>query len=326
MTGFLVATTSPVPDQLREAAKAIGVRFETLAPPLEPEAVARQLAAWRPHGYLLTWPDLGPRVTGELADAAGGLRIVTYAGQSPEPAFYTDAMDLPALRQRGILTTTTPGAEDAVAEGAMALLFAFELGLVQANHARKQAAAAPRPTRRPGLAGSSLGVVGMGRIGRRVAKLASGCGMQVRYFSRTRHPEVEARGVRYLALPELFAISDHVSLHLPKGPAERLVSQDILARANGITLLNTTSVATLVEPTALLQALEQGWVARFGLEGQYPEPYDEALRGYGDDRVLLLPPYSSYDTPAAEKLGWERYLETLAALTRGEPVPYRLLP
>lgn len=326
MTGFLVATTSPVPDQLREAATELGVRFEPLVPPLEPAAVARQLAEWRPHGYLLTWPDIGPRMTGELADAAGRLRVVTYAGQSLEPAFYTDALDLPALRRRGILATTMPGAEAAVAEAAMAFLFAFELALVPANHARKHRIAAPRSTRRNGLAGSSLGVVGMGRIGQRVAQLAGGCGMEVRYFSRTRHPEVEARGVRFLGLPELFATSDSVSLHLPKGPAERLVSEEILARANGITLINTTSIANLVEPTALLRALEQGRVARFGLEGAYPQPYDQALREYRDDRVLLMPPYSSYDTPAAERLGWQRYLETLGALLRDEPVPHQILP
>lgn len=66
-------------------------------------------------------------------------------------------------------------------------------------------------------------------------------------------------------------------------------------------------------------------MARFGLEGKYGEPYDTKLREFGDDRVLLMPPYSSYDTPQAERLGWERYLESPRAVRAGRHVPYQVM-
>jgi phosphoglycerate dehydrogenase-like enzyme len=326
MAEFVVCATSPVPDQVVDAAAEFGVRFVTLDP-LEPDEVARQLAEHQPQGYLLAWPDLGPYVTTRLADAAGGLRLVTYCGQSPEPAFYTDNLDVEGLRERGIVLTTTSGAEFAVAESALGFILAFELGLVAANAARRRDPEAdPSVVRRRGLVGSTLGIVGMGRIGRRVGELASACGMEIRYFSRTRRPDVEEQlGASFQPLRELFASCDHVSLHVPMGPGEGLIGAEVLSCADGITLINTTSIATVVDAEALLLALERGWVARFGLEGRYPEPYDERLRAYGDDRVLLMPPYSSYDTPYGERIGWARYLETLTALLRGGDVPHQLL-
>lgn len=301
------------------------MEFVTLDP-LDAASVRAQLAAVRPHGYLLNWPDLGPFVSGELADAAERLVIVTYCGQSLEPSFYVDNLDLAALRDRGIVVTTAPGAEFAVAESALAFLFAFELGVVPANTARKRDRASAVGTgRRPGLVGSTLGIVGMGAIGQRVAELATACGMQVRYASRTRRPALEDDlGATYHRLSELFASCDHVSVHLPMGPGEGAIDSDVLAHARGVTLVNTTSIAPVIDPEALLLALEQGWVARFAMEGRYREPYDRRLRAYGDDRVLLRPPYSSYDTPFAEHVGWRRYLESLAALRDGADVPHQL--
>ena len=220
-----------------------------------------------------------------------------------------------------------PGAHLAVAESALGFLLAFELGLVQRNAARKSdPAAGDLPAlRRRGLVGSTLGIVGMGRIGQRVAELAVGFGMTVRYFSRTRKPDAERElGASFHELSELVATCDSISLHLPMGSAEGPIDAHVLSHASELTLINTTSIATLVEPDALLEALDCGRVAQFGLEGSYPPPYDERLRRYGDDRVLLLPPYSSYDTPYGDRLGWQSYLDTLAAVVQGEDVPYRI--
>lgn len=326
MAELNVCATSPVPDWVADTGADMGVRFSLLQG-LSPESVARQLTTHQPDGYLQNWPDIGPRLTGELADCAGGLRIATYCGQSQETAFYAEYMDVGALRRRGVVVTTTPGAEFAVAECAMAYLFAFDLRIVPANTARKAGRPMETPARRRGLVGSTLGIVGMGRIGQRVAELAVGCGMDVRYHSRTRKPHLEqSLPAVYCPLPELFATSDHVSIHLPVGPGEGLLDEDVMSQADGITLINTTSVAALIDPETLLMALEEGWVSRVAVEGEYPEPYDRRLRSYGDDRVLLMPPYRSYDTAHGEHLGWERYLESLAALVDGREIPYQLRP
>jgi len=324
MGEFLVITTSPdVPGWVVAEAAGLGVRFEGLD---RDASVARQLAARRPEGYLLNWPDLGPYLDGELADAAEQLAIVTYLGQSPEPAFYTDSMDVAALQDRGIVTTHAPDAgHNPVAECAMAFLLALELDLVPANTARKAGSSYPSPVRRHGLSGATLGIVGMGPIGRRVAELAAAHGMRIVYFSRTRRPEVEqALGADFRALPELFATAGYVSVHVPAGPGMGLIDEEVLACADGIGLINTTSIAQVIEPEALLLALERGWVRKVALEGRYAEPYDSRLRAYGDDRVLLMPPYTSYDTPRSAEAGWRSYLSSLAALVNGLPVPHQL--
>jgi phosphoglycerate dehydrogenase-like enzyme len=277
-----------------------------------------QVTVRKPPGY-------GPYVSGELLDAAGGLRLVSYLGQSTEPAAYASFADLGALRERGIPFTHAPAVPSSVAEGAMALLLALNLGVSPANATRKAGEPSADRTRH-GLRGSTLGIVGMGQIGRQVAELATAFGMRVQYFSRTRRPDIEvALGARYTELPELFATAGSVSLHTPPGASEGLITKELLAHADGIDLIDTTSIARVVEPAALLCALERGWVARAAIEGAYPEPYDERIRAFGDDRVLLLPPYTSWNTEQDRRAGWVAYLETLSALLDNRPLPYRLV-
>jgi glyoxylate reductase len=325
MADFRVCTTSPdVPYWVVLRAGGLGVRFECLGA-LEPAAIARRLSELGPRGYLMNWPEIGPYVDTDLLAAAPDLRIVTYMGQSPEAYFYTDYMDLDALRGRGILATTTPDTGDhPVAETTMALLLAMELDLPAASTARKAGAKDPPPKVRQGLSGSMLGIVGMGRIGRRVAELGAAFGMKLSYFSRTRNQDVEQRlSARFFELDELFACADYVSLHVPAG-AEEVIDARVLARAAGIGLINTTSLAQVIEPDALIQALSDGRVRTFAMEGRYPEPYDGELRSFGDERVLLLPPYGSYLTPRSIDASWRSYLESLEALIAGRDVPHQI--
>jgi phosphoglycerate dehydrogenase-like enzyme len=130
---------------------------------------------------------------------------------------------------------------------------------------------------------------------------------------------------RFIDLPTLFAECEFVSVHTPSSVTEGLIDDEVLAHAQGITLVNTTSAARIVDPEALLKALDDGRVARAAIEGNYTEPYDSQLRAFGDDRVLLLPPYTSWDTEQSWEIGWQRYLETLRAWAAGKPIPYQLI-
>jgi lactate dehydrogenase-like 2-hydroxyacid dehydrogenase len=325
MADFRVSTTSrEIPHWVVLRAGGLGISFACLGT-LEPAEVARRLSEMRPNGYLMNWPDIGPYLGADLLAAAPDLRIVTYMGQSPDAHFYTDYMDLDGLRERGILATTTPDTGDhPVAETTMALLLAMELDLLPASTARKAGAKDPPPRVRKGLSGSTLGIVGMGRIGRRVAELAVAFGMQVSYFSRTRNQAVEERlSARFLELDELFACSDYVTLHVPAG-AEEVIDGRVLVRAGGVGLINTTSLAQVVEPDALIQALQEGRVRTFAMEGRYPEPYDSRLRSFDDRRVILLSPYGSYLTPRSIDAGWGSYLDSLEALIAGRDVPHQI--
>jgi glyoxylate reductase len=317
---FVVCYTGADPPEwaTRQAART-GIELVRL----EGDDTASRLAELCPDGYVMNDPDYGPYLSAGLAEAARDLRIVVYHGQTRAAADYEPFMDVAALRERGIVLTTGPGTvTEAVSEGTLALLLALNLNLVAVNAAFKAGhAALPKP-RRP-LRGSVLGVVGLGSIGRRVAGHAVGFGMKIVYASRVRKFDLEDElGADFLPLGELFERSDSVSIHTPLGTTEGLVGRAILSRARGIILVNTAS-PSIVEPAALLEAIEQGWVRRAAVDGRYPEPYGSRLNALPDDRFVALPFVSWWTTDARDR-AWKACLESLAAVKDGREVPHQL--
>lgn len=315
------------PGWVMEQATGMGLELVPLGPggrPVtQPGEAAERLALLQPAGYLMNYPRYGPYLSAGLADAAGGgLRIVTYMGATRELQVYEAFFDVAGLRARGVILTAPAVPCLAVAESALTLLFALELGLLPAHLAARDGAAGSEPgamgTRR-GLFGTTLGIVGLGQIGQRVAQLASAWGMNVCYASRTRRPSLEdLLGVQYLTLPELAAHCDHITVHTPIITTRGLIDRAVLSRARGITLVNNTADPRIVEPVALLEALGSGQVRRVAIEGSYPEPHQQALRELGDGKVLELPPYTSWgNSPREQERTWQQQLETYRAFLEG---------
>lgn len=326
---FRVCYTGESPPQWAlEQAAGIGLEFVPLGaggrPVTDAAEAAERLALLRPAGYLMNHPCYGPYLSAGLADAAGGgLRIVTYIGATREPGAYEEFLDVAGLRDRGVILTAPAVPSLAVAESALTLLLALELGLIPAHLAARDGAAGHEAGAelgaRRGLFGAALGVVGLGQVGQRVAQLATACGMRVYYASRTRRPDLEdLLGIRYLALTELPARCDHLTIHTPIITTRGLIDHGMLSRASGINLVNNTVDPRIVEPTALLDALHSGRVRRVAIEGFYPEPHRAALRELGDDRVLQLPPYTSWgNSPREQERVWQQQLETYRAFLAG---------
>jgi lactate dehydrogenase-like 2-hydroxyacid dehydrogenase len=107
---------------------------------------------------------------------------------------------------------------------------------------------------RPPLAGKTLGIVGMGRIGSRVAQLArQGFGMDVHYYSRTRKPELEQElGIRFSSLNDVLCSSDVISLHLPHHGADGFVSADMVRQIPNGTMVVNASVGNVFDDERLL--------------------------------------------------------------------------
>jgi len=199
----------------------------------------------------------------ELLDAAGpSLKVVANF------AVGYDNVDLDACRERGVLVTNTPDVlTNATAELAVTLMLAAARRLGEAERIVRRGAWsgwAPEQLLGRELAGATVGIVGLGRIGSRVAALLRGFGCRVIHASRSGGD---------LPLADLVAESDFVTLHAPLSDQTRhLVNADLLARFKPGSILVNTARGGLVDTRALVTALREGPLAAAGLDVYESEP------------------------------------------------------
>jgi glyoxylate reductase len=212
-------------------------------------------------------------VDAELLDAAGpSLRIVANF------AVGYDNVDVEACRARGVVVTNTPDVlTDATAELAVALMLAAARRLGEGERlvrAGRWAGWDPGVMLGRELSGSTVGIVGLGRIGTRVAELLRGFDPGLLYAAPRRRPDVEERlGIEHVALEDLVARSDFVTLHAPLTPATRhLVDAGLLSRFKPGSILVNTARGALVDERALAAALRSGPLAAAGLDVYEREP------------------------------------------------------
>jgi D-3-phosphoglycerate dehydrogenase / 2-oxoglutarate reductase len=185
-----------------------------------------------------------------------------------------DAIDLAACDAAGVLVMTTPGVNHhSVAEHTFALLFGVARDFPMAD--RRVRDGKWKRTNGPRVMGSTIGIVGLGRIGQAVATRAIGVGMQVLAYepfpSQTFLKESPA--VVLTSLDDLFAKSDYVSLHLPLSPeTQHLINAKSLARMKPSSVLINTARGGLVDENALCEALRTGHLRGAGLDVFEVEP------------------------------------------------------
>lgn len=214
---------------------------------------------------------LSDRVDRELFERCPRLRIVANY------AVGFDNMDLAAGDAAGVWLTNTPDAvTDATAEAAFGLMLAAARRIPEAE----QALRAGRwegwtPTHFIGLQleGSTLGVVGLGRIGRAVAVRALAFKMRVLAAGPVRSPDLEAAGLEHVPLDRLLRESDVVSLHCPLNAETRhLIDAAALARMKPTALLVNTARGPIVDEAALAEALHAGRLGAAGIDVYEAEP------------------------------------------------------
>jgi D-3-phosphoglycerate dehydrogenase / 2-oxoglutarate reductase len=200
----------------------------------------------------------------EMIAQCRGLRHIVFLGTGA-----SSYMDVPALNKLGIEVHTIKGYGDvAVAEHTMALIFACCRELAGMDRAVR--AGTWDPVESMQLNGKTLGLIGLGGIGREVARIGRGVGMEVIAWNRS--PRDDA-GVPLVGLDDLLARADVISLHLALHDETRnLLDAERLARTKpGVILVNTARGA-LVEETALLDALRRGHIRHAGLDVFHAEP------------------------------------------------------
>jgi glyoxylate reductase len=225
--------------------------------------------------------------------ATPGLKIVSNV------AVGFDNIDLAAATSHGVMVTNTPGVlDDTTADFAWTLMMAAGRRLPEGDRFVRSGdfkGWAIDMLLGHDISGSTLGIVGFGRIGRGVAKRARGFGMRVVYYDeRPAPPEVEKDfGVVRLDLSSLLAESDFVSLHVPLTPTtQHLISTPQLQLMKPTAVLVNTSRGPVVDEEALAEALKAGVIFAAGLDVYEKEPavHPELLKL---DNVVLAPHIAS---------------------------------
>jgi len=205
------------------------------------------------------------KVRQALIDACPNLKVIVRGGVG------LDTIDADYARSKGITVMNTPKASSAsVAELTIGYMFALARSSFQAANSMKAEKWEKKKFEGAELGGKTLGLIGIGNIGREVARRANALGMEVQAFD----PYVkEAEGVKLVSLEDLLASSDYISLHLPKtAESAGMIGKDAFARMKpGVRVINCARGGIIDEP-ALTAALENGKVAGAALDVYAEEP------------------------------------------------------
>jgi D-3-phosphoglycerate dehydrogenase len=234
----------------------------------------------------------GEAISAKVLDACPNLRAIARTGVG------YDAIDLEAASRHKVAVTITPGTnQDAVAEHTFAMLLALTKDVVGHDQAIRAGKWVRTPLPRP-IRGKTMGIVGLGRIGRAVATRAIAFGMKVLAFEPV--SDVEAfttkHGIERVEFDDLLAKSDVISLHLPFLAATKgLFDRAVFARMKpGSLFLNTARGGLVVEPD-LLEALRSGHLAGAGLDVFDPEPPKSDNPLWALPNVVLTPHVAGTD-------------------------------
>jgi phosphoglycerate dehydrogenase-like enzyme len=231
-----------------------------------------------------------------------------------------DAIDVDAATRHGVVVCTAVGANhEAVADYAVSLMCTLQRGLVR-NH-RLITGGQWKTEFRPGLWRATVGIVGLGRIGQAVARRCRGFAMTILAYEP--YPDrdfVREHGIELVSLEELLRRADLVTLHCPATPENRhLINRERLALMKPTAHLVNTARGSLVDETALHEALGTGRIAGAGLDVFEKEPlFDSAL--FGLDNVVLSPHVAGIDETSEIAMA-DRAIDAILAVWRGEPPP-----
>lgn len=275
----------------------------------DPEALAPLLA-----GAVAWIAGSGP-VTDDHLRAAPRLRIVARYGTG------VDAVDLDAARRREVVVTNTPGANaSAVAEHTVALMLACLRQVVDAD--RQVRAGRWSSMRGRELGAATVGLVGLGAVGRRVAGLVAGFGSTVLAHDPAVAGAADAGDVEMVALERVWVRADVISLHCPPAPRP-LVDRPALARMRRGTVIVNTARAGLLDEGAVADALHADDLGALGADvlggdDRSPSPLRDA------PRTVLTPHCAAQTVEAVDRMGRAAVDEVVRVVAQDRPPRHRV--
>ncbi|OHA03050.1 MAG: D-glycerate dehydrogenase [Candidatus Sungbacteria bacterium RIFCSPLOWO2_02_FULL_54_10] len=266
--------------------------------------------------------DLDDKIDPAVLDAAGP-QCKIFANY----AVGYDNLDLPAMAQRGIAATNTPGVlTNAVAEHALGLLLGIAHRIPEADRytrAGKFTSWGPTLLLGSDVSGRTLGIVGLGRIGSRVAHHAArGFDMPIVYYDVKRSEEFEKsyRAAYRKNVDDVFAEADYISIHVPLLPTTRhLVDASRLALMKKSAYLINTSRGAVIDETALVAALQNGAIRGAALDVYEHEP--ALTPGLADLENVILTPHIASATEETRQAMSEIAAQNILAVLDGRIPP-----
>ncbi len=257
------------------------------------------------------------RVTESLLARAPRLKVIARHGVG------VDNVDVAAATRRRIPVCVTLGANtDAVEEHTFLLMLAVGKRLVAVNAGvRRGAWEALRGELYGGLNGRTLGIVGMGRVGMRVAELAAALGMRRLGYDPALPPEeIRQRGAEPVDLSALLRAADIVTLHAPLTPETRhLINRDTLSLMKPGAILVNTSRGGVIDDAALAEALRSGRLAGAGIDVTEPEPPSPDHPLLPLEQVLITPHIAAHTEDSMRRMAVAAAEQVLMALEGKRP-------
>jgi D-3-phosphoglycerate dehydrogenase len=255
------------------------------------------------------------RVTAQaLARGAGKLKIVARAGVG------VDNIDVTAATQQGIVVVNSPeGNTIAAAEHTLGLMFALARAIPAADASLKRQEWRRNDFMGVELYGKTLGVVGLGKIGSHVARVARSLGMHVIGYDPFINAErAEQLGVEVMDLSRLFAQADLITLHVPNTPETRhlINARTLAAMKTGVRIINCAR-GELIDTDALVAAIQAGQVAGAALDVFEKEPLKNSPLQELGERVVLTPHLGASTEEAQVNVALDVAAQ-VAAVLRGE--------
>jgi D-3-phosphoglycerate dehydrogenase len=260
------------------------------------------------------------KVTPAVFDAATRLKVVGRAGVG------VDNIDLTAARSHGVTVVNAPKSTSlAVAELAIAMMFALARMVPKADATMKQGQWIKKQLEGIELNGKTLGIVGMGNIGSILAQRAAALGMKVIGYDTLVTPlEIKKRGAESVSLPELYAKADFISYHLPLTPESKsMVNGQALAQMKRGVRIVDAARGGIIDETALLAALESGQVAAAALDVFATEP--PGLTALVAHPNVVATPHIGAQTEEAQDRAAEDIASEVLNTLRGEPLRWKIV-
>ncbi len=239
------------------------------------------------------------KVNAELISQMSEMEIIGRAGTG------VDNIDVSAATRRGIIVMNTPGGNTiSAAEHTMALMLSMCRNIPLANISMREGKWERKKFQGTELSGKTLGVIGLGKIGREVASRSKGFGMKIIGYDPLLSDETASKfGLELTALDALFVNSDIITLHVPlSAETKHLISMETLRKCkNGVKIINCAR-GGIVNENDLVDALDSGKVSAAAIDVFEKEPPDFSQRIFNHPKVICTPHLGASTEEAQEKV------------------------